>query len=383
MYRVLIVDDEPWALRGYENVVKWGELGFEICSMCISSHEALERIRQLKPDVVITDIRMPNMNGLQLIHTCKSEGISAEFLVVSGFDDFYYVQEAMNLGAFYYMLKPVSSEEMSTVISRLREQLDLKRNARNLKIRELLRQIYISENTTATYRDVFTVSKQEEQWNGTVVLQESELNQLSLRVFSREVHSISLRITTNLTAYFILTPVDLIQSLDRDVFASADEMGVRYYGTEVFPLDTPVNQAVRLVEKALSSGSALVMEEEKKETPPTIGEIRYQNKDIQKIVEYIHSHYTETLSLERISTEFHFSFSYICHMFKRETGVTFLEYLTEVRMKRACELLQTTELEVKKIAAMVGYADYYYFCRIFKKKFGYRPSHLRNAGEEV
>ncbi|MDR2078342.1 MAG: response regulator [Treponema sp.] len=100
MYRVLLVDDEPWALAGLRKIFKWHEKQFEISGETTDSVEALDLIRRQKPDAVFTDIRMPEISGIELMKLIRGEGLDIEFIIISGFAEFSYAQESLRLGAF-------------------------------------------------------------------------------------------------------------------------------------------------------------------------------------------------------------------------------------------------------------------------------------------
>jgi two-component system response regulator YesN len=123
MYRVLIVDDEPWVLKGILNTFKWDDFGFEVIADTTDPLLAYEMILKQQPDVVMTDIRMPELTGIDLMKLSREQGIKAEFIIISGAADFHYAQESIRLGCFDYMLKPLQFEEADTLLDRLSHHL--------------------------------------------------------------------------------------------------------------------------------------------------------------------------------------------------------------------------------------------------------------------
>lgn len=115
--RVLLVDDEAVQLRGLCKYVHWGEFGCEQPECANSGKEALKKMSEKKYDIVITDVSMPEMSGLEMIMQCKKQmqGLP-NFVILSGFDEFAYAQEAIRLGVRFYILKPVKIEEMEEVL---------------------------------------------------------------------------------------------------------------------------------------------------------------------------------------------------------------------------------------------------------------------------
>ena len=90
MYKVIFVDDEPFALEGIRLMIEWEELGFEIVGMCENGEEALACTEACKPDLVVTDIRMPVIDGLELIERVQKAGSDPVFIILSGYNDFEY-----------------------------------------------------------------------------------------------------------------------------------------------------------------------------------------------------------------------------------------------------------------------------------------------------
>ena len=123
MRKVLIIDDEPRIRRGISHCIPWERMGIEPAGEAANGVEALEIIRAKRPDVVITDIRMPDMDGLDLMAMVRKEGIPCRFIIISGFAEFEYAQRALRYGASDYILKPVDEEKLLRSIEKcLREE---------------------------------------------------------------------------------------------------------------------------------------------------------------------------------------------------------------------------------------------------------------------
>ncbi|MDL2233682.1 response regulator [Ruminococcaceae bacterium OttesenSCG-928-L11] len=121
-YTVMLVDDEPWALVYLERITDWGAQGFSVIGTEESPAAALEKITLLRPDVVLVDINMPGMSGLELARRAKEGGAESVFVVVSGYAEFACAREGLALGLFDYLLKPVE-EEIIKLLTRIREVL--------------------------------------------------------------------------------------------------------------------------------------------------------------------------------------------------------------------------------------------------------------------
>lgn len=128
MYKVLIVDDEEAIREGLAYVLDWEEYNAAIVGAASNGKEALELLRIYKPHILITDIRMPVMDGLDLMKEIHKEHLSTRVIVLSGYDEFTYVREAMKYGAENYLLKPVDREELSNSIKEIVNELDNDQN---------------------------------------------------------------------------------------------------------------------------------------------------------------------------------------------------------------------------------------------------------------
>ncbi len=124
LYRILLVDDEEEVRKAIIRNIEWEKLGFQMAQDAENGEDALEKIEQLKPDVIMTDIRMPYMDGLTLTKRIRQKYPSMKILIFSGYDDFEYAQQAIKLNVTEYILKPVNVEELTGILNRVRENLD-------------------------------------------------------------------------------------------------------------------------------------------------------------------------------------------------------------------------------------------------------------------
>jgi two-component system response regulator YesN len=124
MYKVLIVDDEYMIREGLKRIIAWGEYGLEITGEAENGKEALEMIAWKKPDIIIADIKMPIMSGLELIKEINRQKLNVRIIVLSGYDEFEFVKNAMKYGAGNYLLKPVSTEELTLAINEIVDDMD-------------------------------------------------------------------------------------------------------------------------------------------------------------------------------------------------------------------------------------------------------------------
>ncbi|KKC47958.1 hypothetical protein VE23_13940 [Paenibacillus sp. D9] len=124
MYSLLIVDDEPAIREGMQTLIEWERLGFRGAGLAADGMEGLRLYRELRPDLVLVDIRMPKMNGLELVEEIRRLDSGCRILVLSGHADFSYAQQAIRYGIEGYLLKPVDEEELEQYAARIARSLD-------------------------------------------------------------------------------------------------------------------------------------------------------------------------------------------------------------------------------------------------------------------
>lgn len=143
---LLVVDDEAEIRSGLRNSISWEQYGVRLIGTACNGAEALEKIRWYEPDIVITDIQMPVINGLELIRQAKEEGHDCSFIVLSGFDDFQYAQKAIRYGVSDYLLKPILLPELTGILNRLTSEILTRRAFRSEELSTLkdLREAHVA-----------------------------------------------------------------------------------------------------------------------------------------------------------------------------------------------------------------------------------------------
>ena len=132
MYKLMLVDDEIWVLRGLLKTIPWEEMGFEVVYYTTDSEQAREKLPLLNPDAVISDIKMASMTGLDLLEYASKLESPPEFILISAYEEFDYAHKALKLGAFDYLIKPLKKTEMMAVLNKLKQTLDKKLKSRKI-----------------------------------------------------------------------------------------------------------------------------------------------------------------------------------------------------------------------------------------------------------
>jgi len=118
-YKVLLVDDEKLQLETLRDYIDWEEMNLQVIGTCKNGREALKNTLELRPDIVLTDVKMPIMDGLEFARQLKSYNTKTKVVFLSGYDEFRFVKSALNTDASGYLLKPIDVDELKDVVSKL------------------------------------------------------------------------------------------------------------------------------------------------------------------------------------------------------------------------------------------------------------------------
>lgn len=155
---VLIADDERIVLDGLKHIIDWSALGFSICDQASNGEEALEKILSLNPDLVMLDIRMPKMSGIEVVKAASRQGFLGKFIILSGVSDFKLAQTAMRYGVDFYLTKPLDEEELEQAVIAIRDSIQEEYQNRNYyeHYRSKARQSILTEilNNTCDYQNL-------------------------------------------------------------------------------------------------------------------------------------------------------------------------------------------------------------------------------------
>ncbi len=145
MLRVLLVDDEPFIVQGLSVLIDWEAEGYEVVGMAANGEEALEFLKVNQVELIIADIKMPVMSGIELLEIIKKDRISdAYFVILSGYSDFNYAQQAIRFECMDYILKPVQQEELTRILRKVSGLYQTKERA--LKESRQMEKAYLSRN---------------------------------------------------------------------------------------------------------------------------------------------------------------------------------------------------------------------------------------------
>lgn len=156
MFRTLIVDDEPGIRKGLKILIDWESCGVELIGEAANGTEALDIIRREKPDIVLTDIKMPDMDGMTLIEQARNLGYAPAFIILSGYSEFSLAKRAMELGVSNFILKPIDPEELVKAIYNIKSRININKTREEefaiVHRREILRKLVCQENSESEFK---------------------------------------------------------------------------------------------------------------------------------------------------------------------------------------------------------------------------------------
>lgn len=399
MYRLLIADDEPRIRRGIRSL-EWETLNVEVVAEASNGVEALELVENHAPDIMLVDINMPYLNGLQLIEQVKKVRPQCVMIIVSGYDEFEYAKEAVKLNVFDYILKPVNRKELMNTVVRAIEVIQ-KNTHEERFVRWAETQV---ANETVNLKRQFVknwfnhkLTKKEIQEN-LDVFQIKELENKCLIVLKKlevEVHDAP-KLEDELLDFCILNIFEeLIEPFSMMLSFSTMH---QYYGAiinhqpeaELFNLQEKIQL---LVSKYLMKEILIeyqVIGEDIFEIPSLFVKLKSQldqRSELSSIVllakVYIEKNFTSSeLNILEVAEHIGVSSSYLSRLLKKETGLSFTNFVSKLRIDKAVELMNDPTLKIFEVAEMTGFGTQHYFSAAFKKVRGVSPNVYRNRKDE-
>ncbi|GIP16810.1 DNA-binding response regulator [Paenibacillus montaniterrae] len=191
MFKVMIVDDEPMIRQGLQSLVEWDHYQFEVCAVASNGVEALEKYKEHQPELILVDIRMPIMDGLQTIHELRKLGADCRILILSGYGEFQYAQQAIRYRVDGYVLKPIDEDELIGFIEKISKELIKKRKEQEISSQTvgLLKEEWLKGFVACELPEEQLTA---EHWQRLFHAAEDKLTLLLIETYSRE-HSLTIR----------------------------------------------------------------------------------------------------------------------------------------------------------------------------------------------
>ena len=390
-YKILIVDDEYLVRRGLRETVDWSVLDAEIVAECENGRQAIAEVERCRPDLIISDVRMPVMAGLAMAEKLAEMNFDGAVIFYSGYSDFEYVRKAMEYGVSGYVLKPEENDLLTRKAAETIAVLEERRKKSNA-LQSLssgaayIKEIYFRKLEEGvddrSLRDQLSVLSISLPRSGTVLYGKA-LRMLDAAF--EELYRALLRALDNFKAVgdcsrekFIivtgLTDADALRECAERLYGEGGKnasfacVGLSgAFGADA-DLCTAAAQAKAAASPVFEVGGVFSFAEAGMRG----------GKKLKKIAEdalaLIVAHYSEKITVKWAADKLFISESHLMHEFKEETGATFNECLTYYRIAKAKELLAQGKMRINEIAAAVGFADGRYFGQVFKERVGITPS---------
>ncbi len=413
MTRVFLVDDEIVIREGVRNSFPWESSGYTLVGEAPDGEMALPMIRDTNPDILITDIRMPFMDGIELCRIVRSQMPWISVIILSGYDEFEYARKGIQLGVREYLLKPVGAEDLRKALDRVNAQRLEEKKRREQSDRLQGRadggSIFVREKLLST---LYSEDVREGEAENTL----QELRKLGINLFAARYAVIDVAfepVEAGLSVLFELAESSggivhatgsrtggrllILGDSDADTeerayaFASSaarelEHQGCGHIRVGIGEIVTSPDTILKSLKTARHIRHVLTDEATEKATivgVREIGEIPSEKKTISIVNEaryYISQHFTDpNLMLQDVARAVNMSNSRFSTVFAQQSGKTFTEFMTGLRINKAKELLRDTDLRSSQIAAEVGYNDAHYFSYLFKKNEGMTPGEYRQT----
>ncbi len=359
MHRAVIIDDEPWTREVVKHLGKWKELGIEVIGEASDGAYGRELIARLTPDIIITDISMPQLNGIELITRLREEGNTAKVIVISGHDDFAFIRGALKLGVIDYLLKPVRPDELNAQLRLAVDQLAAESRV-------------ISGEGVDVLLDAPWTPRYLSLRSGVFESLRSEDTQGIQRAFR------------SLSEFFAGIPKEeLTRGVMIGLFYGLLEGQHRFIGESGYTVDDLFeSQEATFV---FSSGVQVQdlldhMEGLYRKTAMEVVRRQHERKrlDIRQVEAFIRVR-TETdgsVTLEETAERFFVSREHLGRLFKQEFKESFSDFSCRLRMEKARDRIGQG-MPIKEVSARSGYQEIAHFYKAFKQHFGITPGDMQ------
>ncbi len=399
MLKVLIADDEPKIRRGLRNLLEWEQMGMEVVGEAEDGEIALEMVRSLSPDILLVDICMPFLNGLQLVEEVKTVLSDCRIIIITGHDEFEYAQKALKLRVFDYIMKPVSRDQLHSVILNAKNEL-LEAREQNKYVtwanRELnrhfpvLRERFLNDfvNNHLTHLE----TEEQMDFLGINLTQDSGV--ILVKLLERpSIDEVKKEWDRHLLLFAMQNIFEeLLQEWQGTVFKDNKsnlvaitpikqlsqwmELGHKFEAA----VDKYLGQSIIVCQEEVSGGVYGIPVTYEK----LVNEINEKGNFSPVILlaqKYIEENYhKENLSLQEVAEVLKLSPTYLSRLLKNNVGHTFIDLLTKIRINMAIKLMNDPTMKIYEVAERVGYSTQHYFSTAFKKVLGVSPLEYRKGG---
>lgn len=376
--KALIVDDEFNVRDVIRHLGQWKTYGITTLLEARNGHEAKSLIEKERPEIIFTDVKMPEMGGIELIEWLDSISYPGKVIFISGYNDYSYMRKAIQHSSFDYLLKPIEYEAFNHTLEKsvqawkedfvhaeeLEDVKKLRGNqlATGICLGDCSDSNSLSDFLPASIGYNFSLLSFYQMHNADLYIQK-----LADELMDRKLGN-AFALQTDLNLCLVITIRDKWLSVEQWISQEFD-----------IPVRLVTQERVQALSDIRTSFLALrkKLEEQNFRSIHSLAEIDASRR-MEDIVSYVDMYYMEDLSLEKLSNIFFLSREHISRKYKQATGMTLSMYITVLRISQAKSWLEETDKSIYSISIMLGYQDEIYFSKLFKKVVGMTPFEFRN-----
>lgn len=396
--KILVVDDDEIIVEAICLLIKRSNRNLSIAGTAYNAKDALLIAEREAPDMILTDIYMPEMSGIDLMREIGKRGIRTKFIVLSAYRDFEYAQQSLKYGASEYILKPVSEQTLADTLDRVMKMIideskekDLKRELVKDRLYYAITQDKMHEKNERDLNSLLPADEGDASYRVAIF----EFNEIDgeLNLYDKDnVAEVVDRIRNHFCraapkVIFDIDPYHLVvlmnmqenrhgdgaektlvhQALNAKNKISA-ELGLSVNIGISHPADSRPNLPSAYKKAVFAVRNKSFLSQEQQEGGSAI---------ISRAIKFCKNNLSSDLTLDILAEHVRMNKSYFSYLFKKETGENFWRYVTNLKLEKAKELLMETNLKSYEIAAMVGYRNASHFGKVFKEYIGLTPSEFK------
>lgn len=384
-YNIVIVDDEQEINAGLTKFIPSVNDSFNVAASFTDAPEAFKFISENDIHILITDINMPSVNGINLIEQIRAINKSVHIIIISGHRDFEYALAAIKLNVHSFITKPIDLDELTNVLISVKLELD-----RDTKDFNEANSYIINKTLIDIYNNMISPSQAENVLSHI----SAELTSCCFTTLSINFIDLSKHIESEwcygkdkfynaVTNVISGTNSFSSNSIFGFYFLSASKETLKYVYIGEAVTDEQLQNISALISENLVPVSEITIEAAAQgiisfcnlfnEKKTALTDISDEDFIISKAKAFINKNYNRDISLYDVASHVRLNHVYFSKFFKNCTGINFIDYIVELRINKAVELLKTQKYTGIEISEMVGYQSYSYFLRLFKSHIGCSP----------
>jgi len=415
LIKTILVDDEPLIVEGLKSLLNWNDMGYTIVATFSNGHRALKYLEENAVELIITDIRMPVMDGISLMKICRERDWNKYFIVLSGYNDFEYVKEAALVGIENYILKPLSFLELSKTLQQIKDKAKSSQNSqslaeeglsiltKNLIYRLITGNILADElcerehflpfslnlsgnrvcqltytidgNDTKLSRNIQeALIKHLEMYTGAFAVMDYSKNAVLILFLCHSPEGIDV-ISASLTDS--INYIRALYNVKSTAIIGEYSPTISSCGKSYKEILAFCQHNARFLKKNADNIIWLPPSPNADLEMPLPDSLDNAAFTFEQILKYTRENMAQDINLKTIANHFKMSPISVGRMFQAKTQLCFTDYINHLRISKAKQYLATTALSAKKISGLVGYRNDQYLSTVFKKVVGITPGEYR------